>query len=86
MSIRDENLKNMQDILTVLGEALGVIKAEVGKCETRVEHLKQGLIVEGQIGPQPTVLNPLDAPEIVGADKDGNGGMAFILDESDGEG
>lgn len=86
MSIRDQNLKNMQDILVVLGEALSVIKTEVGKCEARVDHLKQGLIVEDQISPQPTVLDPLKAPEVVGADKDGNGGYGFRKDGADGEG
>jgi len=85
MSIRDDNLKSMQDILFVLGEALDVIKVEVVKCGERVKHLKAGLEVENQIGPTHTTINPLKAPEVVGADRDGNGGYGFSKEEPDGE-
>jgi len=86
MSIRDDNLKSMQDILVVLGETLDVIKAEVIKCRERVKHLKAGLEVENQIGPTHTTINPLKAPEIIGADRDGDGGHSFHKDESNGQG
>lgn len=86
MSMREQNLSAMRDILAGLSEALDVIHVEIEKCQARVKHMKHGLTVEEQIGTIVTTLDPLAAPEIVGADKDGNGGMAFVLDESDGEG
>jgi len=81
MSVREENLKCMNTILDALDETLDVITHELVKCKARIEHVRRGLEVEQQLG---RVVDPLKAPEIFGADKDGDGGFAFRLDDDNG--
>lgn len=80
MSVREENLMCMKTILAALDETLDVVTHELAKCKARIEHIRRGLEVEEQLG---RVVDPLKAPEVVEADKNGDGGFAFRLDEDD---
>lgn len=84
MSVREDNLKCVNSILDALDESLGTVIHELGKCKARVEHIRRGVEVEVQLGRVVNERDPLNAPEIVGADKDGDGGFAFRLDEDNG--
>jgi hypothetical protein len=80
MAVRDENLRCVNQILDALDESLGVVVEELMKCKARVEHIRRGVHVEAQLG---RTVDPLKAPEVVGANKDGDGGFAFTLDVDD---
>ena len=75
MNVRDDNFKNMNSLLDALEETLDVVTHELVKCKARIEHLRRGVQVEAQLGrTTPGVVDPLNAPEVVGADKNGEGG------------
>lgn len=77
MAVRDDNLRCVNQILDALDESLGVVIEELKKCQARVEHVRRGVHVEAQLG---RTVDPLKAPEVIGADKNGDGGFAFTLD------
>jgi len=85
MNVRNDNLKCVSDILDALDESIGTIMQELGKCKARVEHVRRGIYVEVQLSRRaPAILDPMNAPEIVGADKNGDGGCGFRLDDDNG--
>ena len=82
MTVRDNNLKTLRDTLLVMKETLATIHFEVNKLIQHCETISAGLIVEAELS-RGDVVDPLKAPEVIGADRDGNGGFAFRLDEDD---
>lgn len=80
MTVRDDNLKCLRDTLTTMRETLAAIHFEVNKLIQQCETISAGLHVEQELS-RGDVVDPLKAPEFTGADKDGNGGFAFRLDD-----
>ena len=73
--MNEENLKAMHDIISVMIEKLKSIREEVPGLINDCDHLRHGLITAQEEETVRTV-DPLQAPEIEGADKDGDGGFA----------
>jgi hypothetical protein len=85
MNVRSDNLKCLRDTINVMDESLRTIHFEINKLIQQCETLRAGLIVEQEIVKGAIEdRNPLNAPEIVGADKNGDGGFAFRMDEDNG--
>jgi hypothetical protein len=73
MTVRDDNLKCLRDTLSTMKETLATIHFEINKLIQQCETITAGLIVEEELS-RGGVVDPLKAPEVVGADKNGEGG------------
>ena len=74
----------MTDMLDTIDESLRSIHLACAGMLQTTENLRLGIMVETQL--QRTGKDIMDAPEIVGADRDGDGGHDFQKDESNGQG
>jgi len=75
MNARAENRKCMVDMIDTLEESIRSIQSACGNMLKTCENLRLGITVEAQL--ERTVKDIMDAPEIVGADADGEGGEVF---------
>ena len=74
----NENIKALYDVLETMDSTLRAIHYEVNQLIMRVEVGKEGLRAIDAILPAPgRPRDPLDAPEVIGADKDGDGGTVI---------
>lgn len=74
MNAREENQKCMRDMLDTLEESVNAVRMGCDSMLKNIENLRLGLMVEQQLRP---VQDIMDAPEVVGADANGEGGEEY---------
>lgn len=79
---RAENKKCMTDMLDTLDESIKSIRLACDSMLQTTENLRLGIMVESQL--ERTVKDIMDAPEIEGADADGEGGT--VVEDHNGYG
>ena len=69
----NEEIKEVVNIIDAATEEIRAVCHSLDKKRSRLEEIRSCLVILAQKKRTVTV-NPMDAPEVIGADKDGEGG------------